>query len=357
MTLDRLEKLACKFFNISIEDHRSSVRKGEIIIAKHIFRSTAIKLLKYKKQDVADYAGINHSSIQNSFKKIVVYEQFKDEFKEFIAFVGLNDTPESRGELKDGSVTRITQEAFDERYYYDPDRVNPRTGNHFFPAYHFVTKMGAPQDFLLEQWNRDKGNHVPFILRKTANLGSYVHDGAEQMVKENIAISCEQIDQSFTDPKDAQKVKDCFMGFLNFCVDYEPIILNSETMVIADDWGFTLDIRCRLNIDKHKRTNIIDIKTSKSANKSHFVQVEAHRVVTKADRAYVLILGNKTKKKYTLSEAPVKKRVYYQKLFKAWKETAYVEMIESGQIKPRENMFPESFSLKKSPIKIQFEKL
>lgn len=360
MTLRQLEELTCKFFNITEKEHRSSIRKSSIIIVKHIFRATAMKLFKYSQSDVAKYLNINHASVYNSFKKIVVYDHFKDEFSEFVAYVGLNDIEEeepSTDEVKEGNITRITQEAFDERFYHSPDKINPRTGNHYFPAYHFVTKMGAPADIGLEEWKLNKGNFVPVILEKTARLGSYVHDGAEQMVKEGIDISCEQIDQLFRNPKEAQKVKDCFLGFINFCNDYEPIILNSETMVIADDWGFTLDIRCKLNIDDYKAIRIVDLKTSKTAGKAHFIQVEAHRVVVKADKAHVLVLGNRTKKKYTLTESPIKKREYFQKLFASWKNTAYIEMLESGSIKPRENIFPSSFSLKKAPIKIQFEAL
>ena len=359
MTLDQLTELTCKFFKVDEEGLLSLKRKLDFVIPRHIMRTVAVEHYKIPNVEVADYFKVNHATINNSRKKIFKHHHFNEEYKDFLVYLGLTeDTDVSTKEIvTEGNISRITQEAFDERFYMDNSKINPRTGNNYFAAYHYICSLGAPEDINLEAWKLDKGNFVHGIIKKAQIMGSYVHDIAEVMVKEFKEINCEQIDAEFRDPKDAHKVKNCLWGFINFCIEEEPIILNSETMVTADDWAFTLDLRVRLKRDNYKNIWIVDLKTSKAVYEGHKIQVECHRRIVGADKCAVLVLGNKTKKKYTFTEPTIKDRDYYWDLFNAWKNTAYVVMMHKGMVKPRVVEYPDVFTLKKLPIKIQFEKL
>lgn len=251
-------------------------------------------------------------------------------------------------------IERDTNEAFDERFYKHPTKINPQTGNNYFPAFHFITSMGAPESPGLSNWKKDKGHHSEYLLERSAEIGSYVHDCIDMMIKTNIDIEHESIHKAFPNPKEAQKIKESLLGFLNFMSDQEPEMVASEHMECGDDFGFTCDLAARIKEDGYKNLWILDWKTSKVANDDHKMQIEAMRRTLEAQRGGVVVLGNSTKKKYTFTPIKPSEHDYFWNRFVAIKETAYVELLRRGTIKPRVNNMPPSFSLKDINLKRLF---
>src|SRR6056297_2335568 len=105
------------------------------------------------------------------------------------------------------NIERITNEAYDERFYKHPQRKNVRTGNNFFPAYHFLMSLGAPASVGLNRWRQDKGHFADYLLTRSAEIGSYVHDVIDKMIKLNVDFAQSDIEQIFEDEKEAEKVK------------------------------------------------------------------------------------------------------------------------------------------------------
>lgn len=252
-------------------------------------------------------------------------------------------------------IERITNEAFDERFYRHSTKLNSKTGNNFFPAYHFVLSMGAPESIGLSKWRQDKGHFADHILRRSAEIGSYVHDCIDRMIKTNTSVTHDEIDTMFPDVKEAHKAREGLLGFLNFMQENEPEILSSEHMGVGDDFGFTLDLKARIKFDDYKHVWVLDWKTSKVVSEDHLMQVETIRRVVGAEAAGVIVLGNTTKKKYTFTPVKPSKADYLYNRFLAIKETAYVEMLERGLIQPREDNMPLMFSLKEINIKRSFD--
>lgn len=347
--LESLEQLACKFFNITLENMRSKDRFIGFVVPRHVFRAAAIDVFDFSNADIITLQKINTNSVVNSKNTILRRGQFKKEYDEFVSFAKLNDfgasfIQENKVVSPDG-IERITNEAFDERFYRHPERINPKTGNNYFPAFHLITSMGAPENAGLGKWKQDKGHFADYILQRTALMGSYVHDCIDGMIKSHREVTHEQIHNEFPDAKEAQHVKECLLGFLNFMEEEQPIIIASEQVMCGEDFGFTMDLKCRLKSDEFKAVWLVDWKTSKTASDEHKMQVEAMRRVSGADRCAVVVLGNTTKKKYTRTDVPVARQDFFWSRFQAIKETAYVELLDKGIIKPREDYMPPVFKV------------
>lgn len=347
--LESLEQLACGFFGITIETMRSKDRVIEHVVPRHVFRAAAIDKFGFSDREIERLQGTNRGTTFNSIKVIIEKGQFKREYDEFVAFAQLNDfgdtfSKEGRVVSPDG-IERITNEAFDERFYRHPKRINPRTGNNYFPAFHFITAEGKPTDASLLKWYQDKGYEATVILKRSNVMGSFVHDCIDGMIKSHREVTHAQIHNEFPDAKEAHHVKECLLGFMNFMEEEQPKIISSEQVMCGEDFGFTMDLKCRLKSDDYKTVWVVDWKTSKVASDDHKMQTEVLRRVCEADRSAVVVLGNTTKKKYTRTDVPVAKHDYYWNLFQAIKETAYIKLLEKGIIKPREDYMPPVFKV------------
>lgn len=343
--LDKLELLACEYFKITRYQMRSVKRSEDLYTARHVFRATAVHDYGFKEYEVATFQGVVHGSVYNSVANVIDKKQYQLEYHNFKEYV-VKKLNSKESVATDGVIERITNEAFDERFYKHPEKVNIRTGNNYFPAFHFITSLGAPENDGLGKWKQDKGHFADTILVRSAAIGTFVHDSIDGMLKKGIAVKHDTIHQMFPDEKEAQRVKECLLGFINFMADQEPEIVSSEMMVVADDFAFTMDLQCKIKEDGYKSLWVVDWKTSKVATEEHKMQVEVMRRVTKADKAAIVVLGNGTKKGYTFSPVQPSKADYLWKRFCAIRETAYVEILERGLIKPRENNMPDEFSLK-----------
>ena len=302
-----------------------TIKKGDVAEMKHVYRALLVNQCGMSIQQVAEDTMCGVQAVKSSLKKY---------------------NKELADSLKPVEIMRHTDDEFDERFYEHPTKINPRTGLKFFPAFHFVLGLGAPTAYHLIEYYKDKNHYADTHMKQRERIGTFVHDAAEHMVKSGIEITEDQIVQSFSNAYDRRDVKKGLTGFVNFCTEYQPIIISTEQMILAEDWAGTMDLRCRLNVDDYKTIWTIDYKTSKAVYDDHKMQVEMYRSVTGDDRCAVLILGNTTKKMFTFSEVKEKDRQYYHDRFNSIKETAYVEMLKSGQIKPRENIYADKFSIK-----------
>lgn len=248
-------------------------------------------------------------------------------------------------------IERITNDVFSERFYHDKSKVNPRTKNNYFPAYHFILSMGAPESPGLSEWKKNKGQFSDVILERSAEVGSAVHDWIDLMIKTNMDVELSKIDDAFPNARESHKVKESLLGFINFMEQQQPHILASESMHTAEDFGFTLDLQARILEDEYASEWVLDWKTSRSVTEDHKMQVEVMRRIVGADNAGIVVLGNTTKKKYTFTQVKKSERDYLWDRFCAIRETAYVELLKRGTIKPRENEIPAVFSLKNINIK------
>lgn len=348
MTLDRLEELACKFFNVTKDDFRIVQKScSEVIaMARHCYRTLAIDEYNFTPNSIHDFHGVSVSTVSISKKLILIDKVFESEYKEFKAYVQLNDIQAVDIAVDKSGIERITNEAFDSRFYKSPNKLNERTQLPYFPAFHMLTKLGSPEPVGLTRWRQDKGHFADHLMVRAQLIGSYVHDSIDRMIKHDAYIEHEDIHRMFPDPKEAQRVKDCFLGFLNFMREEEPIILASEQMHCAKDFGFTLDNRMLLKSDEYKKTYTTDWKTSKTVNEDHKMQVETMRREMGDDKGMVIILGNSTKRKYTTYVIKPIEQDYLFAKFDAIKKLAYVEIMKKGIFKPREDNMPKVFSLK-----------
>lgn len=347
--IESLEQLACGFFGISTEVMRSKKRLIDNVVPRHVFRVAAINEFKFTDRDILLLQGTNRGTTFNSIRVILEKGQFKKEYDEFVAFARLNDfgntfSKEGKVVSPDG-IERITDEAFDTRFYRHPTRINPRTGNNYFPAYHLITAKGKPTDPSLIKWYQNTGYGASVILERSNVIGSYVHDCIDGMIKNHREVTHEQIHTEFPDAKESQRVKECLLGFMNFMEEEQPIIISSEQAMCGEDFGFTMDLKCRLKSDEYKLVWVVDWKTSKSASDDHKMQTEVLRRVCEADRSAVVVLGNSTKKKYTRTDVPVSKQDEFWNTFQAIKELAYHMLLSEGTIKPREDYMPPIFKV------------
>lgn len=348
MTLEKLEKLACEFFNIMPSDFKVVANScpDSIAMARHCFRSLAIEEYNFTPNALKDFHGVSVSTVSISKKMILVNKVFDVEYKTFKQYVKDNDIQSTEISIDENGIKRITNEAFDSRFYKSPDKLNARTGLPYFPAFHMITSMGSPEPIGLTKWRQDKGHFADYLMLRAQKVGSYVHDCIDRMIKSDTYIEHEDIHREFPDAKEAQRVKDCLLGFLNFMREEEPIVLASERMYCAKDFGFTLDNRMLLKSDGYKKKYTTDWKTSKTVNEDHKMQVEVMRREVGDDMGMVIILGNSTKKKYTATVIKKGDQDYLFAKFYAIKELAYVEILKKNMIKPREDNMPKLFSLK-----------
>ena len=252
----------------------------------------------------------------------------------------------SEGAVEGAKIRRVTNEQYDERFYYSELHVNSRTGTHWFPAYHFLTSMGAPTSDYLIKWYKDLGHEAERVMKQKEIRGSWIHDAIERMTKWNVVITEAEIQMAWgNNEKDMLFVKRALTGFLNFMEEEQVQIVSSEKMIIFEDWAGTMDLEVRMKRDDYKNVWVVDVKTAQAVYEEHKQQVESYRRAVGADRGAVLLLGNSTKKRFTLSEVSVKKSDYYYKRFQAIKETAYIEMEEQNRLQPTIEIFPTEFKI------------
>lgn len=351
MTLDRLVEITCEFFEVRRDVFMGDTRGAEeVSIARHCFRYYAYDVMGRPKSTIARFEKKTSPSVVSSCKKVKdgIFDKEYDKYKLFVqgkAVSGVDVVKDKSG------IKRITNEAFDERFYHHPERLNDRTGLPYFPAFHFLTQEGEPTPYGLIEWYKQQGYNSNQILVRSQLIGSFVHDCVDRMTVSNIAITHEEIHLAFPNAKEAQRIKDCLWGFMNFVIDEEPVFLAAEKMECGDDFGFTIDTKLLLKSDKYKYLWAGDYKTSKSATEGHRMQVESMRRVMGCHRGVVIVLGNKSKRKYTLTKIPLAKHDYYWDRFLAIKETAYVELIARDRIRPRVDLTPSEFGLKELKFK------
>jgi len=352
MTLEQLRDLTCEHFDITKEEFISKARGDEnTSMARHFFRSFAHDRLAVSKAKITRFEGKNPATILHSCNLILLDGVYKKEYDSFLDFITQKKSTHDEIVVGTDGIERITNEAFDDRFYKHPKRLNPRTNLPFFPAFHFLTGEGEPTPFGLIEWYKQMGYKSNEILERSKLIGSFVHDAIDRMIKFDSEISNDEIFTAFPAPKEAQKVRECLFGFINFMKDEEPIILASESMGCGEDFGYTLDNKLRIKSDKYKDVWASDWKTSKTATLDHKMQVEAIRRSERCSRGMVVVLGNATKKKYTITKISEKDHDYLWDRFLAIKDTAYVEIIRSGRIQPREDEIPVVFSLKELNFK------
>lgn len=360
MTLIQIAKSVCIELGEKFEEVFSEVQKESLTRARHIFRTIAHNEFKFTPTDIAKFemkekgqeitAGGSRirSTVYHSMKTINdgVWE------KEYVMVLNklrelFPDSPVKVNEItKDGNIIRVTQEAFDSRFYGSDSKINTRTGNKWFPSWHFLFGTASPTDDFLVTYYKSKGFFSDFEFHRAEVMVSYVHNRIEDMGKHGIDTTTEQIYRSFPNPKEARRVEECLMAWINFVVDEEPQVISYEQMVLADDWGGTVDLRCRIKSDNYENLWTIDFKTSKSVYDSHKSQVESYRREFNDDKAGVLILGNSTKKRYTFTEVKAKERDYFYNYFLKVKDLAYHILEHNNRLQPHQKDMPEVFTLK-----------
>lgn len=243
-------------------------------------------------------------------------------------------------------ILRVTNEQYDERFYYSELHVNSRTGGHWFPAYHFLMSMGAPMSEHLLKWYKDLGHEADRVMKQKEVRGSWIHEKVEKMTNWGVAVKAEEIATAWGNTeKDMLFVQRALTGLLNFIEDEQAVIVSSEKMIIAEDWAGTMDLELKLKRDGYKSVWVVDIKTAQAVYEEHKQQVECYRRAVGADRGGVLLLGNSTKKRYTFSEVSPKKSDYYFARFEAIKNLAYVDMTENNRLEPTKEEFPTEFKI------------
>lgn len=232
-------------------------------------------------------------------------------------------------------MKQITQPQYDERFYEHEGRYYPSV------TYILGWLPTAPE---LKEWIGNKGwEESRRIMHLRGDIGSYVHNAIELMIKDGAKYTEADIDKDIKDEKEALFVKRCLLGFMNFIEELPEgsVILESEETVIAEDYAGTVDLTIKIDGEIW----IMDWKTSKSIRESHKIQLEAYRRAAGAKRCAVVQLGNRTKKRYTMSEVKEKNRDFLWAKFQQVKGLFY---LENPDPRPTMEEFPKEFLLPKS---------
>lgn len=254
----------------------------------------------------------------------------------------------NRKELK-----QITQEEFDERYYFDEDKVNVRTGLNYFPSVTYIKGRTLPKEDRLIEWIAGKGyDESKRFMNYKAELGSYVHDTIERAMKDGYVVTPEEIDTHFMkDPKGAAFVKNCLKSCMAFIAKHQPRIIECEANFCADDYAGTIDIVCSFpNSDNPDEVFVLDWKTSSGIYEDHEIQAEAYMRAKGADSWIIVQLGNsKTKQGYSVKCRKPERGAW---LYKKWNilKDLYYHGQEPSSIKPRVVEYPEKFEFPLSEI-------
>ena len=218
---------------------------------------------------------------------------------------------------------QVNNEAFDERFYFNSEKVNPRTENNYFPSVTRILQYGPMSPQLLEFY-MNRGHDAPRFVSRRADLGSFAHNMIESQIKYDKVYTPDEIIETFKDSKEALFINRCMFGFYNFILDHQPVILNAESQVYGEDFAGTKDLQVKINDDDYTAIWTIDIKTSKNIWSSHKMQVEAYRMASGDDMGATLQIGNTTRKRYTFSPIKEKDQDKYWNMFEAVKEVFYV---------------------------------
>lgn len=204
-----------------------------------------------------------------------------------------------------------------------------------------TTKIDAvyPKDAFLIKWIREQGLGGQAIFEKAADEGTEVHIAIDEMLQGKVIPTFDMSD----------KVKKSIKAFLDWCEEYKPIFLESETMVVNHKYKYagTKDARVLLDYKKgkteHKGIYVVDYKTSNSVHDKHKIQNSSYWACgDRTDKVAILHLGNKTKAGYSFLEYDPE--VYWNKA------THYIKTfeMEHPNREPRIIEYPENFELPKS---------
>ena len=242
---------------------------------------------------------------------------------------------------------QVTQEQYDERFYCKEGMLNSRNGTKWFPSATHILKWKTTPPELME-WIGNKGyEESRRIMHRKGDLGKYVHNALERMLKDGLGWPMADIEKDFPDAKEALFVKRALKGALNWAEnmqkkydDFE--ILEAEQSLFGADYAGTVDLLVKMGGE----TWLIDFKTSKSVFPTHKIQVIAYQKARGADRGAVLLLGNRTKQRYTFSPIcqDVKKIISEEEW--CWKQFQLIKdlfYLDHPMAKPTEEEFPEEF--------------
>lgn len=360
MTLGQIAKEIARRFEVDVSDMISLKRDEQFVKARHIWRTIAVHEFLYTPIDVAKFELLqrgkvyesggseSRAAVYSSIEKIVNERIFEQEYESALKMIRMLCPAPTHDEetIVDDGITRVTQEEFDSRFYGHPTKINPVSNNNWFPSWHYLYGKGAPTNDFLVTYYKSKGFFSDFEFHRAEVMGSYVHNRIEDMGAFGIDTTIEQIDRAFSNPKEARRVKECLQAWLNFVKNEEPQVLSYEQKVIAEDWGGTVDLRARIKSDNYENVWTIDFKTSKSVYDSHKSQVECYRRQFGDGKAAVLLLGNSTKNKYTLSEVKEKDRDFWYQDFINIKQVAYHRLKKDNRLEPYAKDMPDVFTLK-----------
>lgn len=361
MTITEIAKVISVHFEISVDDMLTQ-REELYTKARHIYRAIAQSEYHFTHSDIGKFEltqkgedirvndSRSRSAVYSSVQKIIHDGLWENEFTEALKKARLlcPKSPVAVNEslTNEDGITRVTQEAFSERFYGCVDKINERSGNNWFASWHYLYGKGCPSEEFLINYYKSKGYYSDVEFYRAQVMGSYVHNRIEDMGKHGIDTTSSQIYRAFANAKEARKIEVSLQAWLNFVRDQEPQVLSYEQMVIAKDWGGTVDLRAKIKEDGYKDVWTIDFKTSKSIYDSHRSQVESYRREFGDGRSAVLLLGNTTKNRYTFSEVKPKDRDFFYQDFLNIKEVAYHRLAHAKRLQPHVKDMPEVFSLK-----------
>lgn len=204
-----------------------------------------------------------------------------------------------------------------------------------------TTKIDAvyPKDAFLIKWIREQGLGGQAIFEKAAEEGTEAHIAIDNMLK----------GQEIPTFGMSESVKKAIQSFLDWCEEFKPVFIESETMVVNHKYKFagTKDALVQLNYKKgkteYKGIYVVDYKTSNSVHEKHKLQNACYWSC--GDPTYktaILHLGNRTKQGYSFLEYDASE---------AWEKARhYIKTfdMEHPNREPKIVQYPELFSLPKS---------
>jgi len=155
----------------------------------------------------------------------------------------------------------------DERFYFDEE------SKMYYPSATTILDV-YPKGYGYNQWLKDLGSNADQVMKRAGDQGTKIHNAIQSFIAGNELKWTENDKDNFTIEEWLMILK-----FYDFWKTYQPQVIACEESLVSDslEFGGTLDLVCKLNIDEYKEVWYIDWKSGNAIHKSNKIQASAYQ--------------------------------------------------------------------------------
>jgi hypothetical protein len=171
--------------------------------------------------------------------------------------------------IKKDSYNRILQISEDSQQITMPDSRYYLRNSEYYPSITYVLQY-YPKGKHFEDWLKQVGNNADYIVRKSADDGTKVHNMIESY------LNGEELNflSSKGQPQYETEIWQMFLKFVEFWETFKPELIEAETHLFSDKLKIagTCDLICKIN----DQLWVIDYKTSNHLHTIYEFQLAAY---------------------------------------------------------------------------------